>query len=74
MFCRVETGFKSEFTDPEAALVLKKIREIHPSLAEKIRWIRKLRVTWMEIDAPRDKVVQSIQAAFKNRVTDWVFT
>jgi hypothetical protein len=74
MFCRVETGFKSEFTDPEATLVLNKIREIHPSLAEKIRWIRKLRVTWMEIDAPRDKVVQSIQAAFKNRVTDWVFT
>jgi hypothetical protein len=74
MFCRVETGFKTEFTDPEAEQVLRKIREIHPSLSEKIRWVRKLRVSWLEVDAPRDKVVYAIQAAFKNRVTDWVFT
>ncbi|MBU6152871.1 MAG: hypothetical protein KGP28_01090 [Bdellovibrionales bacterium] len=74
MFCRVETGFKTDFTDPEAEQILRKIREIHPSLSEKIRWTRKLKVTWMEIDAPRDKVVHAIQAAFKNRVTDWVFT
>ena len=74
MFCRVESGFKSEFSDPEAARIHRKIAEIHPSLSEKIRWIRKLRVVWMEFDAPRDKVVQAIQSVFKNRVTDWVFT
>ena len=74
MFCRVETGFKSEFSDPEAARIHRKIAEIHPTLAEKIRWIRKLSVVWLEFDTPRDKLVQAIQANFKNRVTDWVFT
>ena len=74
MFCRVETGFKAEFSDPEAARIHKKISEIHPTLAEKIRWIRKLSVVWLEFDTPRDKLVQAIQANFKNRVTDWVFT
>ncbi|NDG83654.1 MAG: hypothetical protein EBX52_01280 [Proteobacteria bacterium] len=74
MFCRVESGFRSEFSDPAAARIHSKISKIHPSLAEKIRWIRKLRVVWMEFDAPRDKVVQSIQQVFKNKVTDWVFT
>jgi hypothetical protein len=74
MFCRVETGFKSDFSDPRAWRIHQKIKEIHPGLAEKIRWIRRLDVVWLEFDAPRDKVVQSIQACFKNRVTDWVFT
>jgi hypothetical protein len=74
MFVRVETGFKAEFSDPEAAKTHQKIAEIHPALAEKIRWIRKLKVYWMELNAPRDKVVQSIQFAFKNPVTQWLFT
>lgn len=74
MFCRVETGFKSDFTDPKAKRIHQKVKEIHPGLAEKIRWIRRLNVAWLEFDAPRDKVVQAIQSCFKNRVTDWVFT
>jgi len=74
MFCRIETGFKSGFSDPEADLLLKKVGEMHPTLAEKVRWVRKLKITWIELDAQRDKVVQAISAAFKNKVTDWVFT
>jgi hypothetical protein len=74
MFVRVETGFKAGFSDPAASRLHRKIQEIHPACSEKIRWMRKLAVVWMEFDAPRDKVVQAIQAAFKNPVTDWVFT
>ena len=74
MFCRVESGYRTEFTDPAAIRIHEKISKIHPGLAEKIRWIRRLRVVWMEFDAPRDKVVQAIQQVFKNKVTDWVFT
>jgi hypothetical protein len=74
MFVRVESGFKAEFSDPEASRIHHKIAELHSSLADKVRWIRKLKVVWMELDAPRDKVVQAIQHCFKNKVTDWVFT
>jgi len=74
MFVRVETGFKAEFTDPEAAKARQRITEIHPTLGEKIRWIRRLKVYWIELSAPRDKVVQTIQFAFKNPVTQWLFT
>ena len=74
MFVRVETGFKAEFSDPEAARIHRKIAEIHPTLAERIRWVRRLKVAWLEFDGLRDKVVQAVQAAFKNQVTDWVFT
>jgi hypothetical protein len=74
MFVRVETGFKAEFSDPEAKKLHQKIADIHPSLAEKIRWVRKLKVYWIELSAPRDKVVQAIQFAFKNPVTQWLFT
>ena len=74
MFVRVETGFQAEFSDPEAKRIHAKLREVHPALAEKIRWVRKLKVYWIELSAPRDKVVQAIQTAFKNSVTDWLFT
>ncbi len=74
MFVRVETGFKAEFSDPEALRLQRKIAEIHPTLAERIRWVRLLRVSWLEFDSTRDKVIQAVQAAFKNQVTDWVFT
>jgi hypothetical protein len=74
MFVRVETGYKAGFTDPGAMRLQKKIQEIHPACAEKIRWARKLEVVWMEFDTPRDKVVNAIQFAFKKPVTDWVFT
>lgn len=74
MFVRVETAFKAEFSDPVAARIHKKIAEIHPTLAERIRWVRRLKVSWLEFDGLRDKVIQAIQMAFKNQVTDWVFT
>ena len=74
MFIRIETGFKSEFSDPEANRIYQKLEEIHPALAEKIRWIRKLKVYWLNLNAPRDKVVQAVQAAFKNSGTEWLFT
>ena len=74
MFVRVESGFKAGFSDPSAQRLHKKIQEIHPGIAEKIRWMRKLNIVWMEFDVPRDKVVNAIQTAFKNPVTDWVFT
>ncbi len=74
MFVRVETGYKAEFIDPEARRIQKKISEIHPHLAEKIRWIRKLKCYWLEIDASRDRIIQSIQHVFKNPVTHWLFT
>ena len=74
MFVRIETGYKAGFSDPAAIRLQKKIQEIHPALAEKIRWMRKLDIVWMEFDAPRDKVVNAIQYAFKKPVTDWVFT
>ncbi len=74
MFLRIETGFKAEFSDPEANRLQHKIAEIHPSLAEKVRWVRKLKVYWLELHAPRDKVVQAVQIAFKNPVTNWLFT
>ena len=74
MFLRVETGFKAEFTDPAAQKLFEKVKEINPALGEKIRWVRKLKVYWLELNAPRDKVVQTVQIAFKNSVTDWLFT
>ena len=74
MFVRVETGLKAGFSDPVAKKLHRKIFEIHPSCAEKVRWMRKLNIVWMEFDAPRDKVVHAIQFAFKNPVIDWVFT
>jgi hypothetical protein len=74
MFVRVESGFKAGFSDPAAIRLQRKIEEIHPSLAEKIRWMRKLSVVWMEFDISRDKLVNAIQSAFKNPVTDWIFT
>ncbi len=74
MFVRVESGFKAGFSDPEASRIHQKITELHSGIGEKVRWIRKLNVAWMEFDAPRDKVVQAIQHCFKNPVTDWVFT
>jgi hypothetical protein len=74
MFLRVETGFKAEFSDPLAQKLFQKVNEIHPALGEKIRWVRKLKVYWLELNAPRDKVVQAVQIAFKNSVTDWLFT
>ena len=74
MFVRVETGFKAGFSDPAASLLQKKIHEIHPACAEKIRWSRRLGVVWMDFDVSRDKMVQAIQNAFKNQVTGWVFT
>jgi hypothetical protein len=74
MFVRIETGFKAEFSDPEANRIHRTIAEIHPALAEKIRWVRRLDVYWIELAAPRDKVVGAITAAFKNPVTEWLFT
>ncbi len=74
MFVRVETGLKADFSDPEAKAIHEKLSEIHPALAEKIRWVRKLKVYWIELNAPRDKVVQTISAAFRNSVTDWLFS
>ena len=74
MFVRVETGFKSEFIDPEALRMQRKIAEIHPQLAEKIRWVRKLKCYWLDFNAPRDKVIQTIQQVFKIPVTQWLFT
>lgn len=74
MFVRVESGFKAGFSDPEATRIHKKIMELHSGIGEKVRWIRRLNVAWMEFDAPRDKVVRSIQLCFKNPVTDWIFT
>ena len=74
MFVRVETGFKAEFSDPEASRIHRKIAEIHPTLSDRIRWVRKLKVAWLEFDGSREKVIQAVQAAFKNQVTDWVFT
>ncbi|MBC7396220.1 MAG: hypothetical protein H7333_02160 [Bdellovibrionales bacterium] len=74
MFVRVETGFKAGFSDPSANRIHRKIAQIHPSVAEKIRWMRSLKVAWMEFSAPRDKVVQAIQHAFKSPVTHWLFT
>jgi hypothetical protein len=74
MFVRVETGFKAEFIDPEARRIQQKIAEIHPQLAEKIRWVRILKCYWLELNAPRDKVIQTVQQVFKIPVTHWLFT
>lgn len=74
MFLRVETGIKSEFHDPYAERWLTRINKVHQTLAEKIRWIRRIEVYWIELDAPRDKVVNAIQAAFKDPVLSWLFT
>ncbi len=74
MFVRVETGFKAGFSDPEANRIQRKISEIHPVLSEKIRWMRKLNVVWMDLEAPRDRVVNAIYHVFKNPVTEWIFT
>ena len=74
MFVRVETGYKTEFMDPEARRIQQKIEEIHPQLAEKIRWVRRLKCHWLELNAPRDKVIQSIQQVFRIPVTHWLFS
>ena len=74
MFVRVETGYRAEFVDPEARRIQQKIAEIHPQLAEKIRWVRRLKCYWFELDAPRDKVIQTIQQVFRTPVTHWLFT
>jgi len=74
MFVRVETGYKAEFVDPEALRIQQKISEIHPQLAEKVRWVRRLKCYWLELNAPRDKVIQTIQQVFKTPVTHWLFT
>ncbi len=74
MFVRVETGYKAEFVDPEARRIHQKIMEIHPQLAEKIRWMRKLKCCWLELDGQRDRVIQTIQQVFKIPVTHWLFT
>jgi hypothetical protein len=74
MFVRVETGYKAEFMDPEANRVHQKIMEIHPQLAEKIRWMRILKCCWLELDGQRDRVIQTVQQVFKVPVTHWLFT
>jgi hypothetical protein len=74
MFLRVETSLKSDFVDPIAQQWLTKIGKVHGSLAEKIRWARRLPVYWIELDAPRDRVVQAVQAAFRDPVLNWLFT
>jgi hypothetical protein len=74
MFVRVETGYKAEFVDPEARRIHEKIKEIHPQLAERIRWIRRLNCCWLELDNQRDRVIQAIQQVFKLPVTHWLFT
>lgn len=86
MFVRIETGPKAEFSDPEAQLLwsqLKDVRVLSPGelnsesqapIAERLRWLRKMKVFWVHLSAPRDRVVQAVQLVFKNRVTDWVFT
>src|SRR4051812_4093138 len=79
MFVRIETGQKAEFSDPEANQLISLLKEVRTdqsfgAIAERLRWLRKLKVFWVHLNAPRDRVVHAIQTLFKNRVTDWVFT
>ncbi len=74
MFLRVETALKSDFPDPEAELWLKRIAKTNLAIGEKIRWVRRLEVCWMELEAPRDKIVNSLQTVFKDPVLGWLFT
>jgi hypothetical protein len=74
MFVRVEIGYKAEYIDPEARQIHQKIMEIHPQLAERIRWVRKLKCCWLELDSHRDRVIQAMQQVFKLPVTHWLFT
>jgi hypothetical protein len=79
MFVRIETGHKAEFSDPEAHQLVSLLKDVRTDegfgvVAEKIRWMRKLKVYWVHLNAPRDRVVQSVQALFKKHVTEWVFT
>ncbi|MBS1960143.1 MAG: hypothetical protein JST80_11770 [Bdellovibrionales bacterium] len=79
MFVRIEIGQKAEFSDPEANQLISLLREVQTdqrfgAISDRLRWLRKLKVFWIHLNAPRDRVVHAVQVAFKNRVTDWVFT
>lgn len=79
MFVRIETGQKAEFSDPEANQLISLLKEVRTDqnsgpISERLRWLRKLKVYWVHLNAPRDRVVHAIQVLFKKQVTDWVFT
>lgn len=74
MFLRLEVSPKSEFSDPFAKSLVSRFARVHSDIAEKIRWMRVLDVYWMEIEAPRDRVVQAVNQVFRDPVLNWVFS
>lgn len=74
MFLRIEISPKAEYSDPLANECLTQIARVHSGIAQKIRWLRVVDVYWIELDAPRDRVVQAVSQVFKDPVLNWVFS